>query len=255
MLRSGVRGCICVTVCLTLATAAFAQGQGGGRGRGGFGGFGRGGFGGFGGSSMLLANENVQKELKITDDQKSKLEALREEGGGRGAFGGRGGGANLSDEEREKAMAEFQKRMEERNKKAEAILDADQAKRLKEISLQIRGNAALTDEPVAKELALTEDQVASVKTIQEESMKQMRELGGGGRDLSREERQARFEENRKKMAEIRKATDEEYLAVLTEEQKAKFAAMKGAKFDYDPMTFWGGRGGPGGRRGRGGNNN
>jgi Spy/CpxP family protein refolding chaperone len=231
-------GLVCLTACLMLASTAMAQGQGGG-GRGG-----RGGLGGRGfnmGAAQLLRNEKVQEELKLTGEQKDKLAALREEGGGRGI--GRGG-QDLSPEEREKAMAEFQKRMEEINKKAEAVLDAAQVKRLKEISLQARGNAALNDEEVAKALMLTEEQVAGVKTITEESTRRMREMfRSAGQGGDREELQ-------KKMAELRKDTDEEYLALLTDEQKSKLEAMKGAKFEIDFSTLRGG----GGRR-RGGNNN
>jgi Spy/CpxP family protein refolding chaperone len=55
------------------------------------------------------------------------------------------------------------------------------------------------------------------------------------------------------MAEIRKETEAECAAVLTDEQKAQFEKMKGPKFELDMSAF--GRGGPG-RRGRpGGNNN
>lgn len=184
---------------------------------------------------MLLRNEKIQEELKITDEQKQKLTAMQEEGGGGGRRGG-GGGGNLSDEER----AARQKRIDESNKKAEAVLEAGQLKRLKEISLQVRGYRALADDEVATALKLTADQKDAVKTIQGESDKRMGELfssGGGG---DREERQ-------KKFAELQKDTDDEYLAVLNDEQKAKLAEMKGAKFDTDSLRR-------GGRR-RGGNNN
>lgn len=247
MLRSDVRGVLCVTVCLTMASAAWAQGQGGRGGRGGFGGFG----GGGAGASTLLRSEQVQKELKITDEQKGKLDALREEARG-GGGGGRGGFQNLqnaSDEEREKIVAEMRKRAEERDKKAEAVLNPEQTKRLKEISLQVReqvGESGIADPEIGKELKLTDDQKASVKTIQDESRKQMQGLRGqGGGDR---------EERMKKMTEIRKATNEEYLAILTDDQKAQFAAMKGAKFEIDLASLF--QGGPGGRGGRrGGNNN
>lgn len=238
MRRSQWLGVACLTTCLMIATAAKAQGQGG-RGRGGRGGFG----GGFGFSSaMLIRNEKVQEELKITDEQKEKLAALPNQGGGR-ARGGRGGGQDQSDEDREKAFAEMRKRIDESNKMVESILDASQLKRLKEISLQARGNGALADEEVATALKLTDDQKEAVKTIQDESGKRMREL-----------RDADPEERRQKFAELRKDTDEEYLAVLTDEQKAKFAEMKGAKIDIDFTAGFGGRG-PGGGRRRGGNNN
>jgi Spy/CpxP family protein refolding chaperone len=247
MQRLGMRGFVCAAICLAMATTAMAQGQGQGRGgRGGRGGFGGGGFGGgFGlNLSRLVGIEQVQKELKVTDEQKTKLAELRREGRGGGGGGG-GNFQNMSEEERAKFFDEMRKQSEERNKKVEAILDADQLKRAKEILLQQQGNGALANPEVAKELALSEDQVAQIKTISEESGKQMRELFRPGADR---------DEMRKKMEELRKNTDEEYMAVLTEEQKAKFAALKGAKFDLDPAALrgGGGRGREGGRRG--GNN-
>jgi hypothetical protein len=62
-----------------------------------------------------------------------------------------------------------------------------------------------------------------------------------------EEEQAKA---REKMATLRKETDTECLAVLTDEQKAQFNKMRGEKFELD-MSQLGNRG----RRGRPGNNN
>ena len=130
--------CAALLVLLTETRAQQGQGQGGGGqrgggapggggggGRGGFGGFGGGpgggfggGFGGFGGGpgggslfdTNLVRNEEVQKDLKLTEPQKVKLEALRKDvddknqafrdsmrnnqqnnGGGNGGGGGGGG--------------------------------------------------------------------------------------------------------------------------------------------------------------------
>ncbi|MFN0052509.1 MAG: hypothetical protein ACKV0T_09965 [Planctomycetales bacterium] len=251
MMRLGLRGMVWMSVCLLIAGTAMAQGQGGGQGRGGRGGFGFGGMMG-GGGGMLLNLEQVQKELKLDDAQKEKLKTIRDEaqaaGGGRGAF------ANfqeMSQEEREKAFAEMRKRMEETNKKTEAVLNPEQSKRLKEISLQFamqtQGLAAVLANPEhAKALKLTEDQNEAVKTISEETQKQMRELFTPGGDPTGA---------REKMAELRKNADEEYAAILTDEQKEQIETMKGAKFELD-MSAFGQRGGRGrGNRGGGGKNN
>src|SRR5262245_22191263 len=60
-----------VAVCLLTADMALAQGQGQGR---------RGGFGGFGGMQiqpvMLLPNPQVQKELKLTEEQIAKIKEI-----------------------------------------------------------------------------------------------------------------------------------------------------------------------------------
>jgi hypothetical protein len=79
-----------ITTATIVALAAMAGetlaqqpgGGGGGGGRGGRGGFGPGGFGGFGGPGgsllPLALNPAVQKELELTEPQKTKLTALNE---------------------------------------------------------------------------------------------------------------------------------------------------------------------------------
>src|SRR5438132_2019928 len=64
---------------LTGPAAAQRQGRGQGQGRGGPGGFG-GGFGGmFNSPEQLLMNEGVQKEIKLTDEQKKKIQTVNQE--------------------------------------------------------------------------------------------------------------------------------------------------------------------------------
>jgi Spy/CpxP family protein refolding chaperone len=208
------------------------------QGRRGFG-FG-GGFGGGANYVFMLASEKVQTELKLSDDQKAKLTALREEvqAAGRGGFGNF---QDMTPEERTKAFADIQKRNEDNNKKVLALLNTEQNKRAKELALQQRlqppfgsYGAVLADPEIVKELKLTDNQQASVKTIADAMAEKQREMfQGGGFDQA-------------KAAELRTAADGEYLAVLTADQKAQLEKMKGAKFEFDPPQFG---------RGRRGNNN
>lgn len=231
MRRTGM--CV-VVACLTLAVATSAMAQQGQGRRGGGGGFG----GGAAGASQLLAVEKIQDDLKLTADQKDKLTALRMEG--RGAGGGRQGrGQNATPEE----QAAARKAAQERDDKFEAVLNADQKKRLGEIKLQARGASAVGDEAVAKELALTDNQKSQVKTIADAVQKKRADLGppqqGGGQEY---------------FTQIQKITtdaNDEYLAVLTPEQKTKFTAMQGAKIDDLQAAL---RGGGRGQRRRGNNN-
>ncbi|MSR60788.1 MAG: hypothetical protein EXS05_24635 [Planctomycetaceae bacterium] len=202
-------------------------------------------------TSMLLGSEQVQKELKISDEQKEKLTALRGEAGrggrgGGGAAGAGGGGRpnfqDMTEEELEKFRADMRKAAEEANKKVEEILSADQLKRVKEIAVQVNGIATNVQNPaIAKTLNLSEEQAGQIKTISDETGKRMRELfqPGGDRDAARKE-----------MEELRKNAEEEYTAVLSDEQKAQLEKMKGAKFEFDRSTLFPGGGG----RGRRGNN-
>ena len=233
-----------LAVCLLVGSLALAQGQEGRRGRGGFG-------GGFGqmGTAQLLGNEQVQKELQLTDDQTAKIKeitaALRPQ---RGA----GGGANfreMTDEQRQAFRAEIRKKSEEAGQKATALLTADQNTRLKQIELWVQGAGGLTENAdVAKQLGLTDDQKGALKTILEESRKKSQELRAGMRNADQDER-TRIQGQ---LAELRTNTDTECLAVLTDDQKSQFAKLKGPKFELDRSALGGGRGG---RGRRGGNNN
>jgi Spy/CpxP family protein refolding chaperone len=236
-----------LVVCLVTSNAAMAQGRGGRGGRGGPG-------GGFGGITFLIQNPDVQKELKLSEDQTGKIkeitDALRPQRGG--------GGQNFRDmteEQRTAFFAEMQKKNEEATKKITDLLTADQNARVKQLQIWQQGTRALTDnEAVAKELSLTDDQKSALKTINEESGKKMRELFTSvGRDATEEQRAKLGEE----MATMRKETEAECMAVLTDDQKAKFTTLKGAKpdFDLNPFGRGGFRGGRGGRGRPGGNNN
>jgi Spy/CpxP family protein refolding chaperone len=238
-----------LVACLILNSAAMAQ-QGRG-GRGGRGGFGGGGFGG-GGLTFLLQNPQVQKELKLSEDQIAKVKEVADAARpAPGAGGGRRGGADQTDEQRAAAREERQKRTAETDKKLTDLLTADQNARLKQVQLWVQGTRALTsNETVAKELSLTDDQKSALKTISDESGKKGQELFTGlGRGASDEQRT----KAREQMTALQKETEAECLAVLTDDQKAKFATMKGEKFQLD-MTQLGGRGGRGGRAGNNNNN-
>jgi Spy/CpxP family protein refolding chaperone len=159
---------------------------------------------------------------------------------------------NLSEEERQARFEEFRKQAEERMKvareKLEQILLPEQMERLKQIGIQVQGTRALEDPQVAEALGLTEDQKQQLEKIREEI---------------RAEFQRRFEEAQAQgqgqgppqfdpaqFEAQRKANDERLLAVLTDEQKAKFEELKGEKFELDMSQFQFGRGRGG--RGRGG---
>lgn len=242
-----------LALCLIASNVALAQGQGqGGRG-------GRGGFGGFGGGgqmpvAFLLASPQVQKDLKLTDEQTAKIKEIGE--AARPPRGG-GGGANfreMTEEQRKAFFEDLRKKGEEASKKVTDLLTAEQNARVKQIQLWMQGARALTENAdVAKELSLTDDQKAAVKTILEESGKKSQELRTGRRNASDEERKKIDDQ----LTAIRTETETESLAQLTADQKAKFDALKGPKFEVDRSQF--GFGGPGGGRGRagrpGGNNN
>lgn len=231
-----------ILVFSMVALAVLSQAQGGGGGRGGFG---RG-----GGNSMtgLLNRPDVQAELKISDDQKTKLAELNPQrggrggggaGGGGGVAGGNGGGGNAGGgnggggaagggQGRNFDPAEMQKMMAEREQKTLAILNADQVKRLKELYVQRVGNRALNREDIQKELGLSADQVAKIKDLGAKQAAANAELGQKVRNQ---------EIDREQMREVttknNKILDEELGKVLTADQASKLKAMRGSEFKFE----------------------
>jgi hypothetical protein len=225
-----------LVIGLIAGNVAVAQGQGR-----------RGGPGMFRQSpAMLIGREEVQKELKLEGDQVAQANAIRDE-----MFQGfrRGGqGEQLSDEERAKRREEQEKKTAELNKKAMGLLNAEQATRMKQVEIWVNGVAlALSDNAdVTKELNLTDDQKGAVKTISDEAGKKRQELFSGFRGASEEDRRKIMEQS----DTLTKETESECMAVLTDDQKAKFDKLRGPKFEMPRF------GGGGGRRGRpGGGNN
>jgi Spy/CpxP family protein refolding chaperone len=249
-----------------MAALAQGQGRGGGGGRGGFGGGMMGG-GMMGGVTGLVMMEEVRKELKLSEEQETKIrdmgaEMMQQAFGGFGGRGGAGGGGgnrpdfqNMSEEERKKFRDEMQAKVAEQTKKAEEslkkVLTPEQNVRLNELRLQREGVQALGRAEVAGALKLTDAQNEAIAEILEAARPQRGGPGGGGpgggfgRNLSDEERTKMREE----MEARRKKTQEDIELVMTEDQKAAWTKMQGAKFEFPERPSFGGgfgRGGAGG---------
>ncbi len=209
-----------------LAVSASAQRQGGMRMMGG---------GGAQPAWMLLARTDVQEDLKLTDDQKTKLDTMRDEMMAsmrerfqRGGGGGNGGGERPSREEMQKQRAAMEKEV---NDKLAAILTADQIKRIKEISIQMAGSSSVYREEIAKELAITETQKTKLDELQTTMNRANRSLMEKVRnqEIDPESFQASMKKNSEALnAEIDK--------VLTSAQKDKLKAMGGSPFTRKDET-------------------
>ncbi len=229
-MKSWFRMSLAVGLVVCSASITFAQPGGGGRGGFGGGGFGGGGRGGFGGGGlMLLVDENVRKDLGITDDQVKKLEEfqtkVRDEMGQ--VFQGL---RDLSEEERTAKFAEIQKKMTDMTDAAQkAILLPKQIERLKQISYQSQLNRggtadALSNGDIAKELGITDAQKEALKKASDDATAEMQE----------------------KMTKLREEARQKILNVLTAEQQAKLKKLTGETITFAPFQFGGGRGGAGG---------
>jgi len=265
-------------------------GGGGPGGRGGWGG-GPGGPGGGMTPAGLILMPVIQEELKLTDKQKDQIKqisddaekqrtvvrdkaqkvmtAAREQaaqeaaaeaeangvpldpnanannGGGRGNGGGRNGpGAQAM----RQTLDEFQAKVEAALLKP---LDAKQKTRIKQIALQAEGARAFDNPDVVEKLGMTEDQVNSVQSINNDSQQSGRQLrsqlfnnnnsgngnngNGGGRPDPASFQTPEFQAKLKGVQEGQKKLDDQAMAavgnILNKAQRAKFQGMVGAKFD------------------------
>ncbi|MBM3211908.1 hypothetical protein FJZ33_06805 [Candidatus Poribacteria bacterium] len=103
-----------------------------------------------------------------------------------------------------------------------AILQAEQMKRLEQITLQASGISALKNEMVIKTLDITKEQQEKLSAIEASYNQKRRELYRS--EIPREER-------RSKTGELNKERNAEMMQVLSEEQKQKFEEIKGPKFE------------------------
>ncbi len=240
-----IQGVAMVAVLTALmAVPAMAQRPGGGGPRFGGGGFGRGG----GGYIGLLSVEEVRKEIELLDDQWTQIQKIGEDARNAAQQSGQGfdreAFAQLSEEERNKRIAEmteqFQKRTNETNAKVKEVLLPHQTERLDQLALQQRGVRALADAEVAGKLQLTEDQKKKLQAIQDEESERRRAAfenrGEGGRP------NFNFEEMRAQAEKV----EQDMLAVLNDQQKKSFDEMKGKPFTFPQPQF--GRGGNRGNR-------
>ena len=198
---------------------------------------GRRGFGmmaGRGGNLLgLLRREQIQKELKLSEEQVTKVgevgqkyreemrpkwTALRE----------------IEDREQRRAkMTELTEQSEEKSRnQLREVLAREQMIRLYQIRLQIRGPVyGLNHKFIAGRLKLTPEQREKAAQIQKDSQQKTREAFQGMRGLSQEERRQKMSEVREKLGKIRSDAAEQVLSVLTAQQKEQFEKLKGEKFE------------------------
>ncbi|QEL17172.1 Spy/CpxP family protein refolding chaperone [Limnoglobus roseus] len=246
-----------------VAGSALAQRPGGG---GAGGGFGMG--GGFGGGSayrLVATNKVLQDELKVTDEQKKKVEEamkpITEKQ--RELFSGGGFGQNATDEQRKEMREKMEKISEETKKAVEGVLDDKQKTRLSEINVQVLGFGAFSNKDVQEKLKLTDAQKEKVKTVAETYQKDSAELrkdmprvggrGQGGNNQPSEEDAKKLADYRKKADALKSEAEDKVKAELTADQKTTWKTLVGEKFDTTKLTqFGGGQGGqrPGGNRQR-----
>jgi hypothetical protein len=205
------------------------------------------GFGGRGGAGPLglVNNKAVQEELKMSEEQISKLkdwardfmktsfEMMKEEG----VTFGKGGFGKLDEEMQAKIAAAQAKITKEAYKQLADVLKPEQIKRLKQIEIQQLGVRAFSTPEVVEALKLTDSQKASVKGISGDLQKETREifseLGGGfGKGKFDFEK---FNEANKKVQKLTKEYMSKIDEILDESQKKTWKELTGEAFDLSKL--------------------
>lgn len=187
---------------------------------------------GGGGLLGLALRSDVSAELKLKDDQKTALEALRPQRGqggqgggqGQGQGGQRGQGAQRDPEAMRAAQAE-------QEKKIAGILDAAQFARLKELNIQRAGNGAIMREEVQKALGMTAEQVQKARDLQakqREAQQSLMDKVQNG-EIERDEVRTIMQKNQGIM-------NEELGKILTPAQTEALKKMGGAPFKFDDQA-------------------
>jgi type 1 glutamine amidotransferase len=169
---------------------------------------------------MLLGQESVRKELKLSADQLKKVDELadRMRAKMQDAFA-------LEEPERGKRLQELNRANDQA---LASVLTPEQARRLKQIVYQQQGTAALATPEVARALGLSGEQRQRIGEINEETGRKTRELSRPGA--------APDDATRARMAELRKAGSDRALAVLTDAQRAAWKDLQGEPFK-GPVGF------------------
>jgi Spy/CpxP family protein refolding chaperone len=170
---------------------------------------------------QLLQVDEVQEDLKLTDEQKKAAQAVHEEfmTGRREIFAE----VDKDSGERGPKMKELRDKTAE---KVAEVLEEPQKKRLQEIVLQVNGASELENKKVAETLKITDEQKKALAEVRKANAKARRdalaalEAGGEG---SRGET----------LTKLQQEGDKKLLEVLTPEQQKQFTEMQGKKLELE----------------------
>jgi len=185
------------------------------------------------GSFLGIAGaEQVQKELKFSEEETEKIkklsETLRKEMGEKYAEL-----RKIEDsEERHDKMHEMRDAFEEKARKGihEVITDKRMI-RIYQIRLQLRGDLfGLNHKWIAGQLKLSDEVKKKLAELDKATHDKVSEAYSGIRELKEEERRKKWGEIREKIGKIRAEANKAAVAMLDDEQKKKYEGFKGEEF-------------------------
>lgn len=168
---------------------------------------------------MLLRQQSVQKELKLTPDEVEKVHKYCAQQWEKAQKA-----SKLSEKEQDQ---EFTKMAKENERFVDATLTKEQAKRLHQITLQTAGLLCVTRQEVATKLKLTEEQKKRLPQFHKEAHHEVEELI----------HVTKKEEKRERLRELRETNRKRLLELLTDEQEVAWNKMIGEPFKGDLAYF------------------
>jgi hypothetical protein len=177
--------------------------------------------------------EQVQKELKLTEEQIGKVDQVSEKlrAEMREQYAGL---RDIEDmQERRAKMTELSDQFDRKARgELREVLSREQIMRLYQIRLQIRGTVdALNNRWIAGRLELTDEQKEKAAALDKATQDKVTEAYAPLRDLSREERREKMTELREKITKLREEAEKKALGLLTAQQKEALEKMKGDKLE------------------------
>jgi vacuolar-type H+-ATPase subunit H len=179
------------------------------------------------GSSFLVFRGPVQEELKLSDEQKQKLDQEVEVRAKEGMqFFQKLEGADP--EEREEELGEYRRTVDAKIAAfVKTTLNDEQRKRLRQIQLQAEGAFALGNPKIADEVILTDAQRMRFASVVQEFQKKLEPV------IKQAQAEGNPEEIRPKAMKIRKEHEAKIEAILTDAQKKRWAELLGKPFRID----------------------
>ncbi len=181
----------------------------------------------------LLSAEKVQKELKLSDAQVTKI---RETGKKLGAEMWEPLARVRKIPDRKTAWVKMNEVLNQFDEKARDqlrdVLSEEQLTRLYQIRLQVRGPLyGLNNSWIAEKLKLTGEQAKRAAAIRTAMQDEIYQLLSGPSDASPEQPHRKMAELGEKYNKVRRRADKQALGLLTPEQKEALEKLKGEKFE------------------------
>jgi hypothetical protein len=189
--------------------------------------------------TSLAANDAVQKDIGVSGEAATRLNAISEEyrAASQKEFTALGidysAISDLPALERAAEMRRVSDSTAKVNRKLMAdflpklaeVLSPEQILRLKQIQLQASGIEVWTEAEVAKDLELNEDQLKMLTELRNEYNRRQQLLDGD------------FQQRFARIRELNAERDNKALELLSAEQKARLTALQGAPFDVSQLGF------------------